>query len=142
MCCNAFCYSGSLPNQLSKQHAKADQQLTLPSLGHVDVIERENDYQVHVDLPGVDLKDVELTIANGLLHVAAERKQVHEEKSEFSHSIERSYGRVQRSVPLPVNAQADTGDANLNNGVLTVQFAKRPPAEPSRKLEIKTAAAV
>ena len=130
----------SASTQLAKQQTQQNQ-LALPSLGHVDVIERENDFQVHVDLPGVDLKDVELTIANGMLHVSAERKQVHEEKSEYAHTIERSYGRVQRSVPLPGNAATETGDANLNNGVLTVQFAKRPPAEPTRKLEIKTTAA-
>ena len=105
-----------------------------------DVVERERDYEVHVDLPGVDPADVEVTVANGFLHIAAERKQVHEEKSEFSHTIERSFGRVQRSVPVPKNAVGESADARFNNGVLTVVLAKKPAVEPGRKLEIKIGA--
>ena len=102
-----------------------------------DLIEREGDYQVHVDLPGYDKSDVELTVANGALHIKAERKQSHEEKTEYSHKIERSYGSSQRSIPLPDNALTDSAEANFENGVLTVQFTKRPALEAARKLEIK-----
>ena len=105
-----------------------------------DVIERENDFQVHVDLPGVNKEDVELTVANGMVHIKAERSQSHEEKSEFSHKIERSYGVTQRSVPIPANAAEDTADATFNNGVLTVQFNKKATAPQSQKLAIKSEA--
>ena len=115
-------------------------QRMLPSL-HADVVEREGEYHVHVDLPGVNPSDVEVTVANGQVHISAERKQVHEEKTEFSHRIERSFGRVQRSVPIPENALGDTADARFDNGVLTVVLSKRPAVEASRKLEIKTSGA-
>lgn len=110
--------------------------MTKPML-HTDVIERDGDYQIHVDLPGYDKKDVELTVANGALHIKAERKQSHEEKTEFSHKIERSYGSAQRTIPLPENAMSESAEANFDNGVLTVQFTKRPALEAAKKLEIK-----
>lgn len=120
----------SIPDRESQQTALAPLR--------ADIIEREGDYQVHVDLPGYNKSDVELTVANGALHIKAERKQSHEEKTEFSHKIERSYGVSERSIPLPKNAMSDSAEANFENGVLTVQFAKRPAIEAARKLEIKS----
>jgi HSP20 family protein len=114
----------------------------IPSGGNVkvDVVERENDFQVHVDLPGVDMKDVDLQVANGQLHLSAKREQVHEEKNEYSHRIERSFGQVKRSVPLPKSAMVETADAKYENGVLTVQFTKKPSLESAgpKKLAIRS----
>jgi HSP20 family protein len=106
----------------------------------VDVVEREKDFQVHVDLPGVDMKDVDLQVANGQLHLSAKREQVHEEKNEYSHRIERSFGQMKRSVPLPKSAMIETADAKYENGVLTVQFAKKPALEAAgpKKLAIRS----
>jgi HSP20 family molecular chaperone IbpA len=114
----------------------------IPSGGNVkvDVVERENDFQVQVDLPGVDMKDVDLQVANGQLHLSAKREQVHEEKNEYSHRIERSFGQVKRSVPLPKSAMVETADAKYENGVLTVQFTKKPSLESAgpKKLAIRS----
>jgi HSP20 family molecular chaperone IbpA len=105
----------------------------------VDVVERANDFQVYVDLPGVDIKDVDLQVADGLLHLSAKREQVHEEKSEYSHRIERSFGQVKRSVPIPKTALPESADAKFENGVLTVQFTKRPALEAGpKKLAIRS----
>jgi HSP20 family molecular chaperone IbpA len=112
---------------------------SLPQM-KIDVVERENDFQVLADLPGVDMKDVDIQVANGALHISANRRQSHEEKTEFSHRIERSFGKVQRSIPVPKNALAESADARFENGVLTVQFEKRPQIENEgpRKLQIKS----
>ena len=100
-----------------------------------DVIEKENEYEVHVDVPGVEKEDIDMRIVNGGLQVSAERK----EKTEFSHRIERSYGRVSRLIPLPERANLATIDANFHNGVLSVTFAKTVPAGlEGVKLEIKS----
>jgi HSP20 family protein len=106
----------------------------------VDVVEREKDFQVHVDLPAVDMKDVDLQVADGQLHLSAKREQVHEEKNEYSHRIERSFGQMKRSVPLPKSAMIETADAKYENGVLTVQFAKKPALEAAgpKKLAIRS----
>lgn len=101
-----------------------------------DLVERADDFQLHVDLPGVDASDLEVTIANGMVNIKAERKQVHEDKAGLHHRIERSFGSVQRSIPIPKNANSDSADASFVNGVLTVQFAKRQP-QGSRKLDVK-----
>jgi HSP20 family protein len=105
-----------------------------------DLVETESNYQVHVDLPGVDATDLHVTIANGSLHISAERKQVHENKSGLSHRIERSFGTVERAVAIPKNAVADSAETNFSNGVLTVTFAKKDNEAP-RKLEIRTPSA-
>ncbi len=107
---------------------------------NADLIESDNNYQVHVDLPGVQAGDIEVTVSNGALHIKAERKQVHEEKTGFSHRIERSYGTVERSVSLPKNASSDSAETNFVNGVLTVTFVKKEIDTP-RKLAINTGSA-
>jgi HSP20 family molecular chaperone IbpA len=111
----------------------------------VDMVERENGYEIKADLPGVDMKDVELLVDGdkGMVHISAKRDQVHEEKTGYSHRIERSFGQVKRSVRLPKNAQADSADARMDNGVLTIQFTKRPALENNgpKKLEIRNVAA-
>lgn len=108
----------------------------------VDVVESENAWTVNADLPGVDMKDVDLQVANGALHISAQRSQKHEEKTEYSHRIERSFGQVKRSIPLPENALADTADAHFENGVLSVTFDKKPMLENNapRKLSINSKA--
>jgi HSP20 family protein len=105
------------------------------------VIEKENSFEVHADLPGVDMKDVDIQLANGMLHIAAKREHVHEEKTQYTHHIERSFGQVKRSVAVPKNALLESADARFENGVLTVEFAKRPAIkdEGPRKLAIRTA---
>ena len=101
-----------------------------------DIIESLNDYHVHLDLPGVHANDLDVTIANGFLTIKAERKQVHEEDNDFTHRVERSYGKVQRSVAIPLNADAENAQARFENGVLTVKFNKRQVGVAGRKLAI------
>jgi HSP20 family molecular chaperone IbpA len=112
----------------------------LSSILAADLIEREHDYQVHVDLPGVRPEDVEVMVSSGRVHIKAQRQQVHESSGStggYSHRIERSFGRVERSLAIPKNAVTDSAESHFDNGVLTVTFAKREVEAP-RKLEIKT----
>ena len=101
-----------------------------------DVVEGDNDFHVHVDLPGVAQEDLDINIANGFLHLKAERKQVHEENLWLSHSIERSYGRISRSIQLPARADADNTTASFQNGVLSVVFGKLEGPAKGKKLQI------
>jgi len=105
----------------------------------VDVVEHDDNFQVLCDLPGCEMKDVDINISNGLLHISAKRQQLHEERDEFSHRIERSYGQFKRSVPVPERALTDTADASFENGVLSVTFGKRPALEGDpKKLPIRS----
>lgn len=90
-----------------------------------------------VDLPGVE--HIELSIDKNMLVVQAERKHAHQVDDDFVHSVERSYGKVQRKFAIPPRAEMDKADAELKDGVLTVKFPKMPVEKDSavKKLEIK-----
>lgn len=105
-----------------------------------DLVESDNAYTVMVDLPGVDPADLDLSIENNVLVMKAERRHRHEVKSDRVHSLERSYGTVQRRIPLPRNADTSQVQTNFKNGELTVTFPKLQQEPPSStKLEINTA---
>ena len=103
----------------------------LPTL---DVSETKNDYVVKAELPGMDPKDIDISLTNDLLTIKGEKKQEKEEKEENYHLIERSYGSFTRSVRLPGQVQSDKINAHFKNGVLKVTF---PKTEEAKKKEIK-----
>jgi HSP20 family protein len=103
----------------------------LPSL---DVSETKNDLVVKAELPGMDPKDINISLSNGLLTITGEKKQEKEEKDENYHLIERSYGSFTRSVRLPREVQSDKITASFKNGVLRVTL---PKSEEAKKKEIK-----
>lgn len=104
-----------------------------------DLVESPDAYTVMVDLPGVDPADLELSIVNNILMMKAERKHRHEVKSHRVHSLERSYGTVERRIPLPRDADLNEVQTSFKNGELTVTFPKLAEQQPSsKKLEIMT----
>jgi HSP20 family molecular chaperone IbpA len=106
----------------------------------MDIVENEEGYQLMADLPGVATDDLELSIENNNLVMKAERKHVHEQKTDKLHRLERSYGSVKRKVVMPKNADMSKADTHFANGVLTVTIPKLEEVLPfTRKLEIKTA---
>jgi HSP20 family protein len=103
----------------------------LPTL---DVSETKNEYVVKAELPGIDPKDIDISLTNDLLTIKGEKKQEKEEKEENYHLIERSYGSFTRSVRLPGQVQSDKINAAFKNGVLKVTL---PKTEEAKKKEIK-----
>jgi HSP20 family protein len=103
----------------------------LPSL---DVSETKNDLVIKAELPGMDPKDIDISLINGFLTIKGEKKQEKEEKDENYHLIERSYGSFTRSVRLPREVQSDKITASFKNGVLRVTL---PKSEEAKKKEIK-----
>ena len=102
-----------------------------PSL---DVSETDSEYVVKVEVPGIDPKDIEISLMNNLLTIKGEKKQEKEEKEENYHLIERSYGSFTRSIRLPSQVQNDKINATYKNGVLKVTL---PKTEEAKKKEIK-----
>jgi HSP20 family protein len=90
----------------------------------IDFVESETDFSVHADLPGVQKNEIDIKVENGLLTISAEKRNKHESNTTTSHMIERSYGRVQRSVRLPNNADATHPEAKFENGVLEIKIPK------------------
>jgi HSP20 family protein len=106
----------------------------------VDVIEKEAAYEITAELPGIDEKNVELTVSGGMLSIKGEKKEEKEEKQEGYYLSERQYGSFQRSFALPENVEADKIDASFKNGILTVKLPKKAEAvQPEKKIAIKAA---
>jgi HSP20 family protein len=103
----------------------------LPSL---DVSETKDNLVVKAELPGLDPKDIDISVANGVLSIKGEKKQEKEEKEENYHLIERSYGSFVRSVRLPKDVQGEKISASYKNGILKVTL---PKSEEAKKKEIK-----
>jgi HSP20 family protein len=119
----------------SFRHGGGDGALVVPEL---DVRENTNAITIEAELPGVDEKNVTVTVANGVLTIKGEKKQEREEKNENYYLSERSYGAFERSLRLPDTIDESKVEAKFDKGVLKVTAAKKPEAvKPERKIEIK-----
>jgi HSP20 family protein len=103
----------------------------LPS---IDVSETKSDLVIKAELTGMDPKDIDISLSDGLLTIKGEKKQEREEKEENYHLVERSYGSFTRSVRLPKEVQSDKITASFKNAVLRVTL---PKSEEAKKKEIK-----
>ncbi len=101
----------------------------------VDVKETEEEFIIHVDLPGVKPEDVDLQVTGDTVVIKGERKFEQEQEKEGYHRIERSYGSFQRAFTLNTPVKADAISAGLKEGVLTVKLPKAAEAR-SRKIDI------
>ncbi|MCB0324953.1 MAG: Hsp20/alpha crystallin family protein, partial [Bdellovibrionales bacterium] len=98
----------------------------------VDVKEDEKNYILTADLPGVDAKDIEITMEKGTLTIKGERRSEKVENEKGVHRVERSYGTFVRQFGFPNTVDADGISARTNNGVLTVTVPKRESEQPKK----------
>lgn len=103
-----------------------------------DVKETAESFVVRADLPGVEEKDIDVSIHNGVLTVTGSRQAEERKDGESYYLYERQYGSFSRSFSLPETADAEKIDARLRNGVLELSIGKRAEAKP-RKIELKRA---
>lgn len=100
----------------------------LPSL---DVAETKNELVVKAEVPGMDPKDIDISLSDGVLTIKGEKRQ---EKEADYHVVERSYGSFMRSVQLPKEVQSDKISASYKNGILRITL---PKSEEAKKKEVK-----
>ncbi|RUV74825.1 MAG: Hsp20/alpha crystallin family protein [Mesorhizobium sp.] len=106
----------------------------------MDLVEKEKEYEVTAELPGIDEKNVEIKLANHTLTIKGEKEEKKEEKQKDYHLSERRYGSFQRSFALPEGVDADKIEANFAKGVLTVKLPKTAEAQKAeKKIEVKAA---
>jgi len=104
----------------------------------VDVVETKDAILVKAELPGIDSKDLDISITGDLLTIRGEKKSEREEKGKNFHRMERSYGSFTRTVEIPSYANTDKVLADYKDGVLTVSLAKKEEAkEKTVKVDIK-----
>jgi HSP20 family protein len=99
----------------------------------VDVTETEKGYKVVAELPGMDEKNIEVKVANGMLTIKGEKQEEKEEEKQDYYVRERSFGSFERTLPVPDGVDLDKVDASFKNGVLTVVLPKTAEAQKAEK---------
>jgi HSP20 family protein len=106
----------------------------------VDISETDKGYEITAELPGLDEKNIEVSLANGGLTIKGEKKEEKEEKKKDYYLSERRYGAFERYFALPEGVDATKIEATFKNGVLKVALPKTPEAQkPAKKIEVKAA---
>jgi HSP20 family protein len=109
----------------------------------VDVREEDNQVVVSAELPGIDQKDIDVTVTRDSVRIAGEKK--HEEEKEEKeekgyYRRETSYGSFERVIDLPSEIDENKAEAQFSKGVLTIRLPKSEQAQAKqKKIEIKSA---
>ena len=105
---------------------------------NIDVRESDKAITLEAELPGMEERDIDLTVDDGVLTLTGEKRYEHEEKEEGKAvRIERQYGSFQRSFTLPSYIDEEKVSANFKKGVLTIELPKKPGApEKGRSIPI------
>ena len=98
----------------------------------VDIKEEENQFVLFADIPGVDPKDIDITMENNVLTVKGERSQETKEEKNGFKRVERVHGTFYRRFSLPDTADAESISAKGENGVLMITIPKKQKAQPRR----------
>src|SRR5664279_2951816 len=104
----------------------------------VDIYEDAQKVMLKLEVPGIDQKDLDVRVENHTLTVKGERKFEAEEKEQNFHRIERRYGSFYRVFTLPNSVDTENVAASYNAGVLKLELAKKPEAQP-KQIEVKAA---
>jgi HSP20 family protein len=96
----------------------------------VDIFENDNELTVKAELPGMAVKDIEVTFENNVLTVKGERRFEHETKKEDYHRVEREYGSFSRSFALPTYIDETGIKADYKDGILKIVLPKKAASKP------------
>lgn len=102
----------------------------------VDIKESDNAFTIIADIPGVDAKDIEVHMENGMLTIKGERESEKKEEKEGYKRVERSYGSFYRRFSMPDTANPDKIAAKSKNGVLEITIPKHEKVQP-RKIAVQ-----
>ncbi len=105
----------------------------------VDVTENDKEINISAELPGLDEKDIDVSLHNDMLVIKGEKKEEKEDKGKDYYKMERSYGSFSRTIPLPVEVETDKVQAKFKKGVLSISLPKSAKAvAETKKIAIKT----
>jgi HSP20 family protein len=106
----------------------------------VDVVEKDKAYEITAELPGIDEKNVDINVANGMLTIRGEKSEEKEDKRKDYYVSERRFGSFERAFALPEGVDVDKIDASFKKGVLTITLPKlREAQQPAKKIAVKSA---
>jgi HSP20 family protein len=125
---------GFWPGRLSLFEGFAPASAAVPA---VDIVEKDNAFEISAELPGMDEKDVHVECANGMISIRGEKTESKEEKKKDFHLSERRYGAFQRRFRMPEGVDDSKIDASFKKGVLTITMPKNKNAN-AKQIEIKS----
>jgi HSP20 family protein len=108
----------------------SDEVLVVPSM---DIRENGSEIVIEAELPGMEEKDIDVSLSNGMLTIRGEKRSEEEKKEDNYHLTERRYGSFQRSFRVPDTVDPDKVEASLEKGVLHVTMTKKPEAVSAAK---------
>jgi HSP20 family protein len=105
----------------------------------IDMSEDEKAYKITAELPGLDAKDVDVSVSGDRLILKGEKRQEREEKNKNYYFSERAYGSFQRAFELPASVDRDKVAADFSKGVLTITLPKTAEAQKqAKRIEVKS----
>jgi len=111
---------------------------TRPAYPSMDVLETDKEIEIWCELPGLEEKDVQVSLADGVLTIEGEKQAERDEKGRAYQLLERSYGAFSRSIALPAKVDPDSVKAIMKKGVLKLTVSK-PKSAAAHQIEIKPA---
>ena len=103
-----------------------------------DMVETDKAIEVSIELPGMEMKDIEVTVNDDMLTVKGEKKIERQEEKKGYYLSERSYGAIYRTIPLPPGVDGEKAQASFKNGVLTIKLPQTPEAQAKvKRIEVK-----
>lgn len=99
----------------------------------LDISENEREIRVTAELPGMDEKDIQVTLDGNVLTISGEKKEEREDKGRHTYRLERSYGTFRRSIPLSAEVNENKVKATFKKGVLSLALPKVEDARAGRK---------
>ena len=104
----------------------------------VDIVDSEKEIKVSVELPGLDEKDIDVSLSRDVLTISGEKRQEKEDKGKNYYRMERSYGSFKRAIPIPCEVKTEDIDATFKNGVLSIVLPKTTEGQCCQKIAVKT----
>lgn len=105
-----------------------------------DIVETDDAVEVTVELPGMEMKDIDVSVTDDVLTIKGEKKVERQDEKKGYYLSERSYGAIYRTIPLPPGVDGQKAEASFKNGVLTVRLPQTPEAQSKvRRIEVKGA---
>ncbi len=104
----------------------------------VDVTENDKEIKISAELPGMEEKDIDVSIQKDMLTIKGEKKEEKEDKGKDYYRMERTYGSFSRMIPLPVEVETDKVEAKFKKGVLSITLPKTAKAvSETKKISVK-----
>jgi len=104
----------------------------------INVAETDGEIEVTAELPGVDQKDIKLSLEGNRLVISGEKREARKTEDKSFHVMERSYGSFHRTIGLPFEAASDAVDAQFENGILHLRIKKPSTGQQQQKIEIRS----